>query len=93
MKVGTFAKQPSEKISNSILYEDSLDEGDYLETVVSCVATPVGLNVLAGLSSSNRVRVWYEGGTDGVTYKVTVTVTTHQGERLEDEITCKVKEI
>lgn len=93
MKVGTFTKQPGEKISNSVLYEDALDVADYLNTVVSCVATPAGLTVLASLSSNDRVRVWYEGGADGVTYKVTLTVTTHQGERFEDEITCKVKEV
>lgn len=93
MKVGSFTKQPGEKISNSVLYEDALDVGDYLDTVVSCVAAPAGLTVFAGLASNDRVRVWYEGGTDGVTYKVTVTVTTHQGERFEDEVTCKVKEI
>lgn len=93
MKVGSFTKQPGEKISNSILYTDALDVADYLDTVVSCVAAPVGLTVLAALSSNDRVRVWYEGGIDGVTYKVTLTVTTNQGERFEDEITCKVKEI
>lgn len=93
MKVGTISKQPGEKISTSVIYTDSLDVGDYLDTVVSCVAEPTGLTVGAGLGSNERVRVWFEGGTDGVTYKVTVTVTTHQGERFEDEITCKVKEI
>lgn len=93
MKVGSFTKQPGEKISNSVLYTDALDVGDYLDTVVSCVAEPSGLTVLAALSSNDRVRVWYEGGTSGVTYKVTLTVTTNQGERFEDEITCKVKEI
>lgn len=93
MKVGTFTKQPGEKISNSILYEDALDVGDYLETVVSCVATPPGLGVVAGLAGNDRVRIWYENGSSGVTYKVTITVTTHQGERFEDEVTCKVKEV
>ena len=93
MKVGTFTKQPGEKISKSVLYTEALDDGDYIETVVSYVASPVGLTILAGLSSNDRVRVWFEGGTDGVTYKVTLKVSTHQGEVFEDEITCKVKEI
>ena len=43
MKVGTFTKQPGERISKSIVYEDALDEGDYIETVVSCVASPAGI--------------------------------------------------
>ena len=93
MKVGTFTKQPSERISNSILYEDALDVGDYLETIVSCAALPAGLTVTAGLASDKRVRIWHEGGTDGVSYTVTVVVTTNTGERFEDEVVCKVKEI
>ena len=93
MKVGSFTKQPGERISNSIVYEDALDVEDYLETVGSCTATPAGLLVNAGLASSNRARVWYEGGTAGVDYKVTVVVTTHNGERFEDEVICKVREV
>lgn len=93
VKVGTFTKQPGERLSNSILYEDALDVDDYLETVDSCVSIPSGLTVNAGLSSSNRVRVWYEGGVDKIDYTVTVTVTTHSGERFEDEIICKVREV
>lgn len=93
MKVGSFTKQPGERISNSITYEDSLDVGDYLETVESCAASPAGLSVNAGLADTSRVRVWHEGGTAGVDYKVTVVVTTHNGERFEDEIICKVREV
>lgn len=93
VKVGTFTKQPGERISNSILYDDALDVGDYLETVVSCTALPAGLVVNAGLADTTRVRVWHEGGVDGVSYTVTVVTTTHNGERFEDEIVCKVKEI
>lgn len=93
MKVGSFTKQPGERISNSITYEDSLDVDDYIETVDSCTATPAGLSVSAGLANSTRSRVWYEGGTHGVDYKVTVVVATHNGERFEDEIICKVREV
>lgn len=93
VKVGTFTKQPGERLSNSILYKDALDVDDYLKTVDSCVSTPGGLAVNAGLSSVDRVRVWYEGGSDKVDYTVTVTVTTHSGERFEDEVICKVREV
>lgn len=94
VKVGTFSKQPGERLSNSILYTDALDVGDYIETVDSCVATPSGgLTVTAGLSSNDRIRIWYEGGADKADYVVTVTVTTHGGERFEDEVVCKVREV
>ena len=76
--------------SNSL---HALDVADYLETVESCTASPAGLGVNAGLADTSRVRVWHEGGTHGADYKVTVVVTTHNGERFEDEIICKVREV
>lgn len=93
MKLGSFLKQPGERISNSVAYDDALDVDDYLETVESCVAFPSGLGVVAGLGGNMRARIWYEGGTHGVDYKVTIVVTTHNGERFEDEIICKVREV
>jgi hypothetical protein len=93
VKVGTFTKQPGERVSNSILYTDALDVDDYIETIISCTATPSGLDVNAGLGGNDRARVWYEGGTNGVDYKVTVVATTHNGERFEDEVICKVREV
>ena len=93
MKVGTFGKQPSERISNSILYTDALDEGDEVTTVVSCVVTPSGLTASPVLASGDRVRVWSEGGVNGESYKITVTVETAGGEIFEDELTCRVREI
>lgn len=93
MKLGSFTKQPGERISNSITYEDALDVDDYLETVESCTSLPAGLDVNAGLGDTKRTRIWYDGGTAGVDYKVTTVVTTHNGERFEDEIICKVREV
>lgn len=93
MKLGSFTKQPGERISNSVAYDDALDVGDYLETVESCTAFPSGLAVTAGLGDSKRARIWYENGAHGIDYKVTIIVTTHNGERFEDEIVCKVREV
>lgn len=93
MKLGTFQKQPGERISNSILYADALDDGDTLEQILSCTATPSDLSVSPVLVSDDRIRIWAEGGSDGSTYKITVRVSTAGGEILEDELFCKVKEI
>ena len=93
MKVGTFSKQPGERLSNSILYTEALDEGDSIVSVLSCVAEPSGLTVSPVMVSGDRVRVWAEGGVSGVAYKITVTVATNGGEILEDELICKVKEL
>lgn len=97
MKVGTFTKQPSERISKSIRYTEALDPGDSISMVTSCVVTPSSefndLSASPVLVSEDRVRIWTEAGVDGVAYKVTVTVQTANGEVFEDELVVKVKEI
>lgn len=93
MKVGTFNKQPAERLSNSIVYTEALDDGDSIASVVSCTADPAGLTVSPVLVSDDRVRIWAEGGVSGVAYKITVIVATNGGEILEDELICKVKEL
>ena len=93
MKLGTFNKQPGERLSNSIVYDDALDEGDSVETLVSCTVEPAGLEVTGMLVDGSRVRVFAEGGADGQVYKITVVVSTQGGERFEDELLCRVKEL
>lgn len=93
MKVGTFTKQPAERISNSIVYTDALDEGDELTSIESCTATPEDLEVSPVLVSTDRVRIWSQGGTDGTVYRISLTVRTAGGEILQDELMCKVREI
>lgn len=93
MKLGTFPKQPSERLSKSILYGDALDDGDEIATVMSCVVDPAGLTVVPTLVGGNRVRLWASAGTDGVAYKITVKVQTSGGEIFEDELTCRVREV
>lgn len=94
MKLGSVPKQPGERRSFSIRYDDDLDEGDEVQQVDACTVEPAGaLTATPVMVSGQRVRVWVEGGADGVNYKVTVTVTTVGGERLEDEVLVKVREI
>jgi hypothetical protein len=93
MKLGTFTKQPGERLSSSIDYSDALDSGDTVDSIMSCLPSPEGLTASATLLDGSRVRIWVEGGDAGVSYKISVRVGTTGGERFEDEITCKVKEI
>lgn len=94
MKLGTFTKQPVERISVSIHYADALDVGDEVSQVDACVVTPAGeMTATPILASTDRVRIFTEGGEDGTTYKITVTVTTAGSERFEDELICRVKEL
>lgn len=92
MKLGTRKKQPGEKRQYGIDYAKALDPGDEIISVTN-VVEPAGITVLT-TNSEDRVRLSALGGTDGVTYKVTMTVTTtNTNEIIEDEIYIKVKEI
>lgn len=94
MKVGTIKKQPSEIISISIMYKDALDIGDELSLIESCVVEPIGgLEATPSLAGSDRVRLFLSGGENEAEYKVTTIVSTNGGERHEDEVIVKVKEI
>jgi hypothetical protein len=92
MKVMTVSKQPGEKRRWGIDYTEALDEGDAVESV-SSVVSPTGLDALA-VPASPRVRLSVSGGTTGTTYKITLTVTTTNGNEIfEDEVLVKVKEL
>lgn len=99
MKLGKFVKQPAEREAYAIEYEDDLVAGD------SIAADPVVLvEVLGGALdttplviapvtvTATRVTLWVQGGTNGVSYKITVTANTVSGRVLQDEVTLKIKD-
>lgn len=91
MKVGKVEKQPAERVSISVMYDDALDGGDEVSMVEACDAVPDGFEASPMLVSGSRVRIWLSGGVRGVTYTITLRVVTAGGEIFEDEIMCKVK--
>jgi hypothetical protein len=94
MKLGTFQKQPGERESFTITYEDALLAGDNVATAVLKSISPVGTLIVDQVTVIDpRVRFWAEFGDTGVNYKITFTVTTEDGRRFEDEVTIKVKEL
>lgn len=93
MKIATVNKQPNEKRRWGIDYIDALDENDVIINVTAAVE-PAGDLTASATSSGTSVNVICENGADGVTYKVTLTVTTTDtNEIIEDELYVKVKEI
>lgn len=94
MKLGSFTKQTIEARWISIFYTDDLDDGDEVTTVESCVVEPAGeLTVSPVLSDVDRVRVLHDGGVHGTDYKISTTVYTAGGERFQDEIICRVRDV
>lgn len=93
MKLGNRKKQPGEKRRYGIDYKDVLDPSDEIISVVVNVDI-VGLTVDAVIVEGNYIRFSVAGGVDGVTYKLTFTITTtDDNEIIEDEVYIKVKEI
>lgn len=88
--LGTYTKQPGEKLDYDVDYTDWIGDDTLLSHVVSADA---GITVVTSAVLSNVVKVWLTGGTDGVKYKITVTATTTGGRIKEDEFYVKVKAI
>jgi len=91
MKLATFTKQPAERESYTISYEEALTDGDNVLSATA-VIDPVGLTIDGITIADPVVRFWASGGTDGTRYKVTLTVTTEDGRVMEDEVYFKTKE-
>lgn len=92
MKLGTVTKQPIERFSYTVDYSEALTAGDNIETAVA-FAAPAGLTIDNVGVNDPVVRFWAAGGTSGVAYKVTITVTTVDGRVFQDEIAFKIKEV
>lgn len=100
MILGKRDKQPAERKDYPIDFSDWLAEisgGDTISiatAVVACTSTPANtaMTIYQVVVSPSGVSVWLEGGTDGETYKVTVTATTAGARIDESEITVRVKD-
>lgn len=87
-----WTKQPGETLDFDISFADWLTAR--ADTIVShTVTVDAGLTRELSTAIDGVVKVWLSGGTDGQTYKVTVTVTTVGGRVKAAEIAIKVKEI
>lgn len=97
MKLGTFKKQPQERLSKSVLYEKALDPSDSVTSVLSCTVVPTGhaddLTAAPSLINGDRVRLWTDKGQDNTSYKITLKVGTAAGEIFEDELIVRVRDI
>ena len=96
MNIGSFRKQPVERIDYDIDFSEYLAGDTILASPAPTVAiTPAGsLNqdVVAVMTGSKKVKVWLTGGTSGQTYKVEVTVNTTAGRVKQVEFRVRVKD-
>jgi hypothetical protein len=91
MILDKFTKQPADVQVYGISFVDWLD--GFGDTGLSIdVTVDEGLTKLAFQLVSGVAKVWVSGGSDGESYKVTVTLTTTGGRVKQDEILIRVKE-
>jgi hypothetical protein len=93
--LGIVNKQPTEVLDFDINYAPVLlGRSDSLAFALG-TATPAGLTIVNTIVNPDTMttQVVVGGGTDGVTYKVTVQTSTEAGLLYEDEVTVIVEEI
>lgn len=90
-----FEKQPND------VQDYDVDFTDYIESMgelvgsahtVAAESDDVDLSIDSATITAGVAKVWTSGGTDGVTYKITTTLTTAGGRVKEVEFKVKVKE-
>lgn len=79
-------KQPGESRVYAVNFRNLLAAGDSIDDVTSVTASPAAeLTVGTPVIASPRVKFRVEDGSAGTHYKITVTVTTTNGDILEGE--------
>lgn len=91
--IGKVNKQPADRIDYDIDCSDLVSGGDSVASVAAPVVTPTGLDVSAFVTATDTVKLWFDNGATGTSYKVEITVTTTLGRVKQDEIIVKVKDI
>lgn len=90
MKLGKFIKEPADVLDYDVDFSEWIPSSDSIATATPTADTGItlGLTTITG----NTVKQWVSGGTDGATYKITLTVTTTGGRTKQVEFHIKVKD-
>lgn len=92
--IGSFIKQPADRLDYEVRYDAFLSTDDEVVSAIATVEPATDLTVMPPLVTRNNtaVKLWFEGGTDGTTYKVTLTTTTLLGRIKQDEIRMRIRD-
>lgn len=94
MILAKYTKQPAERKRYRIRYTEWLDAGELISTAEFAVSPLGGMEIDSWELdvSATGVIFFASGGSSGVTYKVTATITTDGGQIKEDELTFTVRD-
>lgn len=103
MILGTFDKQPADTLDYDIDFSAILDDGDTLASTgsppvpspLSVTVSPTGVTLSPTfvINNGKTVKQWVSGGTSGIRYKITMTVTTNAGRVKQVEFVVRVKDV
>jgi len=93
---GTFFKDPNSVEDYQIIWPQLNGVGNYFQDGIDSIQTsawnvPAGLAEVKSSFNSQSATVWISGGTNGVNYELTNTVTTSMGRTFKQSITIRVK--
>ncbi len=98
MLLGTFLKQPADRLDYDFDYSEWLTANDNLASAVVDVFPNDSLEI-GGLQVDHVtvidpiLKIWLRAGRNGIIYKLTITATTEDGRIKQDEFKIKVKDI
>jgi len=90
--LATYIKQPADVLDYDIDADGWLPTDDLIISAVTTSTTGITVNSTTIINDGRTVKVWLQGGANGVTYKVEVTMTTDDGRVKQVEFRIKVKE-
>lgn len=90
--LGSLTKQPREIVDFDISFTGVLAGRVDTLTTATAEVTPTGLTMVSTTVVADKVKVKISGGTDAITYKVTVLTDTSSGLKFEDEVNVIVGE-
>jgi len=97
MSAHYFDKQPGEKFAITANFADVMNTGETINTKSVSAATIAGVSATDTIIDSSSISgqtvlITVKAGTNGVSYKITVVITTSAGQIFEDEIVMHVVE-
>jgi len=89
--LGSFTKQPADRLDYDIDYSEWLTAGDGLQSF-TVISEPDTLDIVGTFNNTPRLKVWLAGGINKARYKLTVTVTTADSRVKQDEFFLLIKD-
>lgn len=91
--LGTFPKQPGERLDFDVDFQEWMSAGDYLVSATTTVTTGITAELPLIDATQKVVKQWITGGTTNTKYKVQIRATTNDGRIKEAEFYVKVREV